>query len=124
MYFGSGGDVGIPFRNGVECLGEEAPTIEGDTIYVSPNGDDENMGNSPDDPLRTVAHALCCVHPGQTIQIMPGTYHESVILGEFGDSSAPITIQGVMEGEQRPVLEGSSERTMGIALVECQNIVV
>ena len=43
--------VGIPFRHGIECLGEEAQSIEGDTLYVSPDGDDDNLGNAPDVPL-------------------------------------------------------------------------
>lgn len=118
------GLVGIVFNNGTECLGEEAQPIKGDTIYVSPDGDDDYAGNTPESPLRTLAQALCNVRPGQTVRIMPGTYRESVIMGAFGSNSAMITIQGVSDGEQLPVLDGESNRTMGIALVECTNITV
>ncbi len=116
--------VGIVFNNGTECLGNEAQPIEGDTIYVAPDGDDNNAGDTPEAPLRTLAQALCNVRPGQTVYIMPGTYRESIVMGAFGSSSARITIQGVSDGEQLPILEGESNRTMGLALVESTNIVV
>lgn len=118
------GEVGIVFRDGVECLGEDAEPLSSDLIYVSPEGDDLNAGNSPEAALRTLGQALCNVRPGQTVRILPGTYAESVILGAFGSPSAPITIQGVLAGDRLPILEGGATRTMGIALVESRNFVV
>ncbi len=118
------GSVGIPFRNGVECLGEEAQPIAGETVYVSPQGDDGNAGDSPDAPLGTLAYALCNLRPGQTLYVLPGTYRESVILGAFGEAGAPITIRGLGGEEQRPVLDGENIRTVGIALVESLNITI
>jgi len=116
--------IGIAFRNGVECLGSEAQPVAGEAVYVSPAGDDSNPGDSPDAPLGTLAQALCHLRPGQTLYVLPGTYREAVIMGVFGDASAPITIRGVPEGDRWPVLDGESVRTMGIALVESANIVV
>jgi len=116
------GEMGIVFQNGVECLGEEAQPIQGSTIYVSPDGDDNNAGTSANAPLATLAYALCNIVPGQTLMVLPGIYHESVILGAFGHADKPITIQGVVEGERWPVLDGESRRTMGIAFVESTNI--
>ena len=118
------GQVGIRFRNGVECLGEDARPVAGDVVYVSPDGDDGNAGNRPDAPLRTLAQALCNVGPGQTVRVAAGAYRESVILGAFGSDTAPIIVQGVPDGDQLPVLDGEKNRTMGLALVECTNIVV
>lgn len=118
------GEVGIIFKNGVECLGENASPIQSDNVYVSPTGSDENSGRSPEEPLGTLAYAICNLRPGQTLNVMPGTYHESVILGAFGDADQPITIQGLGQGDQRPILEGASNRTMGIALVESANFVI
>lgn len=125
---GCGGDdeglVGITFRNGVECLGEEAQFVEGDVVYVSPDGDDRNQGSTPETAFLTLAQAMCNVRPGQTVRLMPGTYQESVILGAFGSDVAPITIQGIPDGDRLPVLDGEGNRTMGLALVECTNVVV
>lgn len=118
---GSGGLVGIRFENGVECLGEEAQPLPGEVIYVSPAGADSNPGTL-DAPLGTLAHALCNLTPGQTLEILPGEYRQAVIMGAFGDSRAPIIIRARPEGVSRPVLEGESKRTMGIALVESTNI--
>ncbi|MFQ5399498.1 MAG: nitrous oxide reductase family maturation protein NosD [Anaerolineae bacterium] len=118
------GEVGIPFQDGIECLGEEAQPVAGDTIYVAPDGNDDNAGNRPDAPFATLGRALCHVRPGQTVEIAPGTYRESVIMGLFGDSSAPIVIHGTADAHSRPVLDGESHRTMGIALVESNHIVI
>ena len=118
------GEVGILFREGTECLGENAQPRTGDVLYVSPAGDDLNAGNAPEEALRTLASALCNVRPGQTVRVLPGTYRESVVLGLFGDASAPTTVQGVSQGGQRPVLDGDFRRTMGLALVESTHFVV
>lgn len=115
--------VGIIFRNGVECLGEEAQPMPGDVVYVSIEGDDTNPGTETA-PLGTLAFALCNLEPGQTLQVMPGIYKESVIMGAFGGSSAPIVIRAHPGGDNKPVLDGESIRTMGIALVESTNIIV
>ncbi|NOY99297.1 MAG: hypothetical protein GXP40_08890 [Chloroflexi bacterium] len=119
-----GGEIGIPFRNGVECLGEEAQPVPGDSVYVSPTGNDSHSGGTAAAPLGTLAYALCNLRPGQTLYVLPGRYRESVVMGIFGDQDMPITIRGVLEGGRRPVLDGESTRTMGIALVESTNIVV
>jgi parallel beta-helix repeat protein len=118
------GLVGITFKNGTECLGEEAQSVEGDIVYVSPEGDDQNAGTTGLAPLRTLALALCNLRPGQTLNILPGTYRESIVMGDFGNEESPILIQGVAVGDQLPVLEGDGIRTMGLALIESTNIVV
>ncbi len=122
--WGSDGNlVGIIFKNGVECLGEEAQPLPSDVIYVSPEGDDTQPGTR-DLPLGTLSTALCNLRPGQTLEIFPGEYHESVILGAFGDSSKPIIIRAHTEGASHPILDGESTRTMGMALVESTNIII
>ncbi|MFH1907402.1 MAG: right-handed parallel beta-helix repeat-containing protein, partial [Chloroflexota bacterium] len=108
----------------MECLGDEARPIDGIVLYVSPDGDDQNPGTTPEAPLRTLAYALCNVRPGQTVRVMPGTYHETVVMGAFGNDSAPITIQGITDGARLPVLDGESNRTMGIGIVESVNVII
>jgi nitrous oxidase accessory protein NosD len=71
-----------------------------------------------------LAQALCNVRPGQTVHVMPGVYRESVVLGLFGSGDAPIVIRGMPAGGELPILDGEGERTMGLALVECTNVVV
>ncbi|MBC8504865.1 MAG: right-handed parallel beta-helix repeat-containing protein [Anaerolineales bacterium] len=115
--------VGIVFQNGVECLGEDAQPKEGDELFVSLEGDDSNPGTESA-PLGTLAYALCNLVPGQTLNIAPGEYRESIILGAFGDSKSPIVIRANPEVDQRPLLEGESTRSIGIALVESTNIIV
>ncbi len=120
----SDGDlVGIVFQNGVECLGEDAQPKQGDVLYISPEGDDSNPGTDSA-PLGSLAYALCNLVPGQTLNIAPGVYEESVIMGAFGDSHASIVIRAHQEGDERPLLEGESTRSIGIALVESTNIIV
>lgn len=120
---GGEGEVGIPFVNGVECLGEETGSTANDEVFVSPDGRDHNPGTSAA-PFQTLAYAICQAQPGQTINIRPGVYRESVIMGLFGGAAAPITIQGVPEGDVLPILDGEGMRTMGIGLVESVNIVI
>ncbi|MBS1250868.1 MAG: hypothetical protein MAG431_02465 [Chloroflexi bacterium] len=45
-------------------------------------------------------------------------------MGDFGDPRSPITISGMADGDQLPVLDGESTRSMGIALVESENVVI
>ncbi len=120
---GGEGEVGIPFVNGVECLADEAGSTAVDELFVSPDGRDDDPGTAAA-PFQTLVHALCQARPGQTINILPGVYRESVIMGLFGRADAPIIIQGVPDGDDLPVLDGEGTRTMGIALVESVNIVI
>jgi parallel beta-helix repeat protein len=115
--------VGIIFKNGVECLGEDAQPLPDRFIYVSPEGDDSNPGTETA-PLGTLAFALCNLEPGQTLNVMTGTYKESIIMGAFGNSTLPIVIRAHPNGDSLPVLDGESSRTMGIALVESTNITI
>ncbi len=117
------GQLGVVFRQGVECLGQEAQPRPGDVLYVSPQGSDDNPG-SRQAPLQTLASALCHARPGQTIYLLPGVYSESVLLGAFGAEEAPIVLKGVVENGQWPILDGGNERSMGLALVECSNFVI
>jgi len=120
----SDGDlVGIVFQNGVECLGEDAQPNEGQVLFISLEGDDSNPGTASA-PLGSLAFALCNLVPGQTLNIAPGIYQESIILGAFGDRSAPIVIRAHPEAGRYPILDGESSRSIGIALVESTNIIV
>lgn len=92
-------DGNLIFREGVECLGEDAQPLSGKDIFISVGGDDSNPGTESK-PLKTLAHAICNLSPGQTLNISPGVYHD-IVLGEFGSSNAPITIRAI-PGAPRP----------------------
>jgi parallel beta-helix repeat protein len=47
--------------------------------------------------------------PGDTIQVMPGTYHESVQV-----QTPSLTLQGMVQGDQRPILDGQGQLANGI----------
>lgn len=49
---------------------------ESNTLWVDPLGDDDNPGNSPQSPKKTIAAALASSLSGYTIKVSPGTYQE------------------------------------------------
>ena len=73
--------------------------------YVSPKGDDSNLGTDPAKPLRTVSQAGARVNVGDTVIITPGTYAERVRIRATGTPLAPITFQGTPG--QAVVMDGS-----------------
>jgi len=73
-----------------------------DDIFVSPDGDNNNSGISPDDPVQTIRFASSLIkvdslHLG-TIHLLPGTYSFSVNYENF-----PIVLS------EYTILSGSSE---------------
>ena len=56
---------------------------------------------------------------GDTIAILPGIYHEAVLLEDFGDSGAGITIRGE---EGTPVLDGGRTLGVGFWCERCTNV--
>ena len=47
--------------------------------------------------------------PGDIIQVMPGTYHEAVLV-----QTPSLTLQGVVQGDQRPTLDGQNQLANGV----------
>jgi hypothetical protein len=74
--------------------------------YVSPAGDDENLGTR-DRPWRTLAGALGRVYEGQVLYVRGGMYHETIdhVHLHRGKPDKPITVLAY-PGEN-PVLVGS-----------------
>lgn len=87
---------------------------------------DENRAASADAPTATftvspgqsVQAAVDRAAPGDTIQLMPGVYHESVMI-DFDD----ITLVGVIENGRRPVFDGKNEMNDAI-LVSGHNFTI
>ena len=70
-----------------------APAVQGNVYYVSTTGRDTDSGSSTA-PFKTFAKANSVLKPGDTLQVMPGTYTESMRLTASGTASAPITVIG------------------------------
>src|SRR5262249_1749883 len=58
------------------------------------------------DPGQSIQAALDRAIPGDTIEIRPGAYNESLLLDLDG-----VTIRGLKENAQRPVLDGQNKLT-------------
>jgi len=65
----------------------------GITYHVSVGGNDSNPGTLAQ-PLKTIQKCLDRVQPGDTCEIMGGTYNESLTLKTSGTVSAPIYLHG------------------------------
>jgi hypothetical protein len=62
-------------------------------IYVSPSGNDANSGSATS-PFKTFSKAVSVLKAGDTLQVMPGTYGETLTLSTSGTESAPVTVIG------------------------------
>lgn len=83
---------------GVGALGLGAGTgsaaaMENDTVFVGPDGSDDDDGDS-EAPVATVREALDRIEPGQRVYLSAGTYQESVVVTQSGTADAPIEITG------------------------------
>ncbi len=87
------------------CSLVDFPQFYGQTFYVSSvNGNDGNDGMIPDQPFATIDYAIgrCTPNKGDRIFAMPG--HVETITGDIDVDVAGISIIGVGNGENRPVI--------------------
>ena len=80
----------------------------GASFYVSPSGNDSNPGTLTS-PWRTIQHAANSVLPGDTVNVLTGTYNESVNFPVSGTSSAQITFVG-----QSAIVDGTGLVPTGV----------
>jgi hypothetical protein len=76
----------------------------GTEYYVSPWGNDENLGNSPSAPWRTIARANTSAAAGDTIYIRGGTYRESIAPKASGTEAKRVTFKAY--AKEKVVLTG------------------
>ena len=86
------------------------------TYYVSPSGNNTNNGTSTSAAFKTVQKALDVVRPGDTVNIMAGTYSEALVLKTTGSRNSRITIKNydngsvtISSGNSRAVRLGVSQ---------------
>ncbi|RME85549.1 MAG: right-handed parallel beta-helix repeat-containing protein [Caldilineae bacterium] len=116
-------DIGVVAAGIEECYPGDEPPVSGEHIWISPQGDDTNSGESPASALRTLKSVLCRVAPGQTVHLLPGVYREAVALGGAGNAdSATIRIRGEGADPTAVVLDGEYWRSFAIGLVESFHI--
>ena len=83
--------LGVYFSAG--AMSSSGSTLAPKMIYVSLNGNDANSG-SITSPYKTFTKAVSVLTAGGTLQVMAGTYGETLTLSKSGTSTAPITVIG------------------------------
>lgn len=84
---------------------EEIPPVAGATYYVSPAGDDSNLGTITQ-PWATIQHAADAMVAGDTVFIRDGTYNENIEVTNSGDATQGHIVFSAYPGE-RPVIDGT-----------------
>ncbi|MFJ3581949.1 right-handed parallel beta-helix repeat-containing protein [Streptomyces sp. NPDC090127] len=97
------------------------------TFYVSPDGDDENDGMSPEKPWRTLDHAdTATFRPGDRLRLKGGERFRGAVTleeGEAGSAARPVVIESYGTGRATIVPRGTSGITVhDTAGVEIRNI--
>jgi hypothetical protein len=89
---------------------ENAPFVPTRTLYVAPNGSDDNAGTNPSQPLKTIQHAADLSQPGDLVSIAAGIYREDVQVSTSGTDTAPIVFRGsagaIVDGADPAILAG------------------
>ena len=63
-------------------------------------------------PGQSIQAAVDRAAPGDVVQVMPGTYHEAVLV-----QTDSLTLQGVVQSDQRPTLDGQNQLANGVLAV-------
>ena len=85
-----------------------APTAEAATHYVAPGGDDGGPGTLAS-PLATLAEGSARAAPGDTVEILAGTYHERLEPPSSGEPGNPIIYRA--HGSDEVVIDGAAGGT-------------
>jgi Putative Ig domain/Protein of unknown function (DUF1565) len=98
----------------------------GSTFYVSTSGNDSNPGTLGS-PWRTIQHAANSVAAGDTVDVLAGTYNESVTIAASGSAAAGPVIFQSYPG-QTAVVDGtglavSGSSTQGLFNIEDESYV-
>ncbi|MCA9970998.1 MAG: hypothetical protein KC425_12320, partial [Anaerolineales bacterium] len=73
---------------------------DGNTYYISPNGNDNNSGATTNKPWATFNRAWQDLYPGDTLILMDGVYHQQIHPNKRnGQPGSPITIKAQNDGQ-------------------------
>ncbi len=81
-----------------------AAAAEPVTYFVSPDGDDANSGLSREGAFRSITRAAAMATPGDTVEVMAGSYSELVRIRATGTEGRPITFRAA--AGERVILDG------------------
>lgn len=76
------------------------------TIYVSPSGNDNNVGTQTQ-PVKTIQRGINISKPGDTIFVSPGVYRETVSLSINNNSTKPIRLYASNDNDKQAIITGS-----------------
>jgi len=116
-----------PTKSASATVTVQLPSRSGVTYYVSTAGKDTNQGTLAA-PWRTIQHAANSVHPGDTVDVEAGIYHEIVNISTSGNSTQGyITFQSYPG--QTAILDGTglspgSSQTGFLSLIGNNNYIV
>jgi len=89
--------------------------------YVSPSGNDSNAGTISE-PFKTIQKACNSITPGDTINIMKGTYNEMVAIYKGGDAlSGYLTIRNYQN--DTVIVDGTGLTKRGLMTIYYQNYI-
>src|SRR5262245_17096681 len=91
----------------ITCLGCLSPAYAA-TLHVAVTGRDEADGKTPLTAFRTLQRAADLVEPGDTVEVGPGVYFETVRLTRAGTVDRPITFRADRVSKNRMVLSGAN----------------
>lgn len=83
---------------------EESVADPADTIFVDPDGDDDNPGTE-DEPVQTIMTGLDRVRPGEVVYLRAGDYRQRLVTIHEATEDNPITITGSQDAIIRPTSE-------------------
>jgi len=109
--FGSSGD---------DDTGPLPTATEGQTYYVSPDGDDSHSG-SAERPLRTLQAAADMARPGDTWVALAGTY-TSFEITTGGNAEGPITFAAESAGSA--IIDGGGNVDYGVVVGDVSQVVI
>lgn len=103
-------------------------TGSGLTFYVSTSGNDQTGDGSQSNPWRTIQHAANNVQAGDTVNVLSGTYNESITIPSSGSATAgPIVFQGMDSGSGPAIVDGtgltSPSTTNGLVNIDNQSYI-
>ena len=110
----------IEWEAEAEAPYQDRPAGAAMTFYVSPMGENTD-GISRGTAFSTLAEALKSAHGGDTIEILPGIYHESLDIYQLGADQDPITLRGRGDGV---IFDGQRTMTFGFWCTDCQSLVI
>ncbi|WP_435368002.1 right-handed parallel beta-helix repeat-containing protein [Paenibacillus pasadenensis] len=92
-----------------QLIGSPPTAHAATSYYVSTSGSDSNSGTSTGSAFKTLQKAANTAGPGDTVNVLAGTYNQKLKITNSGTSSAPITFRNyntdvaVIDGTGLPV---------------------